>query len=120
MENCTASIKRLLEKVEVYSNTSVELCKYKMIYKSSAIISVLLAKLVLGIIFILFFLFLNIGLALLVGDFLGKSYYGFFFIAGIYMVLVFLSKLFQNHLIKKPVSNYIIRKTLKDNEDESK
>jgi hypothetical protein len=119
MENCTASIKKLLEKVEVYSNTSVELCKYNMIYKSSAIISTILAKLVLGIIFIILFLFLNIGLALLVGDFFGKSYYGFFIIAGFYMVLVFLFKLFQNQLIKKPVCNYIIRKTLKDNEDES-
>ena len=119
MENCASSIEKLLEKVEVYSKTSMELCKYNMIYKSTAIISALLAKLVLGIIFILFFLFLNIGLSLLVGDFFGKSYYGFFIIAGFYMVLVFLFKLFQNQLIKKPVSNYIIRKTLKDNEDES-
>ncbi|WP_395043986.1 hypothetical protein [Flavobacterium sp.] len=112
MENCILSIEKLLQKLEVYSKTSMELCKYNTIYKSANIISSLVVKSVLGIVFILFFLFLNIGLALLLGEYFGKFYYGFFFMAGFYVLLAFLFMLFQDSLIKNPISNYIIRKTL--------
>jgi hypothetical protein len=115
MENTAKSIEMLISKAEIYGKTSMELCKYDTIYKSANIISSLAVRLVVSIVFILFSLFLNIGLALMLGEYLGESYYGFFIMAGFYILMTILFLVFQDKWIKKPVCNFIIRKTLKKN-----
>lgn len=114
MESYTTSIEKLISKVEDYSKVSIELCKYNAIYKSANIISSIVLRVILVIAFVLFSIFLNIGVAIFIGDYLGKFYYGFFIVAGFYMVIAILFILFQDKWIKNPVCNFIIRKTLKD------
>lgn len=115
MENTTATIEKLIEKVEVYSKTTLELYKFNVIYKAANIFSSLAIRLILLLVAVLISLMLNIGLALYLGDFCGKTYYGFFIVALFYSFLGIIIYLFRNQWVKNPVSNFIISQSLKEN-----
>lgn len=110
MSTNTTEIEKLIEKVEFYSKTSVELFKCNTIFKSADLFSNLAVKLVILIVVIMFSLLLNIGFALWIGKLLGEAYYGFFVIAFIYFLIGILMYIFRNSWIKNPVSNFIITK----------
>jgi len=55
----------------------------------------------------------SIGLALLIGDWLGKSYYGFFIIGGLYGIAALVIYARRGRWLKDPFSNMLIRKILK-------
>ena len=106
-------MKALFEKAEQYVRTSVELLKLKAIDKAADTISTIVSRLAM-VIFIIFFLFIfSIGIALYLGDLLGKAYFGFFIMAGFYMLLGILIKIFGDTWLKVPVFNAIIKKALK-------
>lgn len=115
MENTITTIEKLIEKAEVYSKTTLELCKLNAIYKAATIFSKLAIRLVLIVVVVLFSLMVNIGLALFLGEYFGKTYYGFFIIALFYLLLGILIYLFRNQWIKEPVSNFIISQSLRKN-----
>ncbi len=118
MENCTTPLEKLFEKTAVYAKTSFELYKLEAVHKAANIVSSIAVRFILFFFVVLFSLFLNIGMALLLGEWLGKFYYGFFAMAFIYIILAVLFLLFQNQLIKNPICNSIIRKTIKNNENQ--
>lgn len=117
MEDKSTHFETLLELAEDFRKTSFKLIKLKLIDKTSEIISGLASKLILIILIALFFMILNVGIALWLGEKLGKSYYGFFIMAGIYAVLSVIIQIFSNRWIKKPVRNSIITQLL-NNSDE--
>jgi hypothetical protein len=55
----------------------------------------------------------SIGIALLIGDWIGKSYYGFFIVGGIYTMIGLILYARRGHWLKEPFSNMLIRKILK-------
>ncbi len=112
METPKSLIETLFEKTEQYTRTSAELYKLKVIDTSADVISTLSARLaVIGFI-ALFFLTLNIGTALWIGETLGVTYYGFFIVSGFYGLLGILLYAFRNGWIKTPVKNAIITQAL--------
>jgi len=113
MESKATLMESLLEKVEQYSITSIELIKLKAIDKIAEVVSNLVSRLAIAIIVALFTVIANIGLALWLGEITGKVYYGFFILAGFYALLGILMGIFRNQWIKTPVSNSIIRSSLK-------
>lgn len=112
MENQASLIGTLFEKAEHYAETSAELYKLKAIYKSADVISTLIARFVVIVFITLFFLTLNIGIALWIGETLGKSYYGFFIVAGFYVLVGILLYVFRNTWIKQPFRDSIISQAL--------
>ncbi len=110
MENNTTTIERLIERAEIYSKTTLELCKYEAVYKLADIFSNLAVKLAITIVVVIFLLFVNIGLALLLGEYLGEVYYGFIGIGVFYLFIAALLSIFREQWIKTPVSNFIISK----------
>lgn len=112
METATRSIESLVERVEQYGKSSIELYRLKAINTSADVISTLAAKLAVITFFTLFFLILNVGLALWIGDLLGKSYYGFFIIAAFYAFVGVVLYAFRDKWIKVPVKNSIIIQAL--------
>ena len=60
-----------------------------------------------------FILFLSVGIALLLGEWLGKLYYGFFIIAVFYLVVGIVMHFYLHKWIKKPVADLIIKQVLK-------
>ena len=105
-------IESLIEKGEQYGKTTLELITLKTIDKSADIASTLVSWIIVIVLIVLFFLIINIGIALWIGELLGKSYYGFFVVAGFYALLSIILGLFRVKLIKKPVNNSIISQVL--------
>ncbi len=110
MEDKASPLETLIERAEDFSKTSIKLFRLKSIDKTSEIVSDSAAWLVIIILFALFFMILNIGIALWIGEMLGKSWYGFFILAGIYAVLAIIVLIFSNKWIRKPLRNSIIEK----------
>lgn len=106
-------LKRLLEKAEDCGATTLELVKLKAIYASAEIISALVLKIVFIALLVLFVLTINIGIALWIGEWLGKYHYGFFTIGSFYGLLALLFRSFLKQYIKVPVSNFMIIQLLK-------
>ena len=115
MENTTATIEKLIEKAEAYSKTTLELYKFNAIYKVANIFSLLAIKLVLFVVAVFFLLMINIGFALYLGEYFGKTYCGFFVMALFYLFLGLIIYLFGNQWIKDSVSNFIIKQSLNEN-----
>jgi len=112
MDEQSGSIESLIEKGEQYGKTTLELLKLKTIDKSADVASNLVSWLIVVIFAVLFFLILNIGVALWLGEMLGKSYYGFFVVSGFYALLALIFGIFRKQLIKEPLNNSIIEQVL--------
>ena len=112
MNNNATAIETLFEKAGDYGKVSMELFKLQAIDKSAEVLSTLASKLVVTIVVALFTLCINIGLALWIGELLGKVYYGFFIVAGFYAVVATLCYIFRRQWIRDPVSTTIIRKMM--------
>ena len=102
----------LLSQAGDYAETKAELLKLKIADKTSDTVSDAASTIVIWM-FVVFFLFaFSIGLSLLIGERLGKNYYGFFIVAGVYGIAGIIVRINQNKLVKTPVSNFIINKIL--------
>jgi len=97
-----------------YVKTNIDLFKLKAVDKSSNVVSATLTIICLLIIFIIVFFFINIGIALLIGDLIGKSYWGFFILTGFYIVTGLVLFSARGRIFKTPVANMMIRKFLKN------
>jgi len=114
MEDMTTPVEDLLERAQAYTKTSLQLFKLKATDKLAEIISNLASGFVIVVILALFFVNLNIAIALLIGDLFGKAWFGFILVSGIYACIGFFVYLFRNQWIKRPVSNSIIEELLMD------
>lgn len=115
METTASAFDALYEKSENFSKTSYQLAKLKSLESSTIVITSLISMLSVIIMITLFFLVFNIGIALWLGDLLGKAYYGFFIIAMLYLFAGTILHFYLSGWIKKPVSNLIINQALQQN-----
>ena len=113
MEDNTKFLESLLEKATEYGKTSFELVKLKAIDKTTDIVSSLIPHSVVFVLIASFLIFLNLGLALWLGEVLGKIFYGFFVVAGFYVIIAIIIHFFMHKRIKRLVGNYFIRRVLK-------
>lgn len=114
MEEKTSFIEPLLEKAEAYGKSSFELFKLKTLDKTASVVAILLARAVVIPFFILFLFSLNIGIALWLGDILGKPYYGFFCVAGFYALVIIILYAFMGKYIQRKINEVIISQILND------
>jgi len=112
MDTPATSIESLFERLQEYSKTTYELSKLKLLETTINIVNLLVPRLSVIIMISLFALVLNIGIALLLGELLGKSYYGFFIVAGFYLAAGIILHFFLHKWIKKPISDLIIKQAL--------
>jgi len=112
MENQPHTIGSLFENASSYLETRIDLLKLKAIDKSSEAASSIVSGLATVVLAIFALVLLNVGLALWIGDLLGKNYLGFFAVAGFYILLAVLLHFFKDSWIKKPMSTMIIKKML--------
>lgn len=113
MQEDTNLMESLLERIAGYGKTSYELVKLNVVDKTSNGVSSLMAHAIVKIILAWFLLFLNLGIAFLVGDLLGKISYGFFAVAAFYGLVVFVLHFFMRKWMKRMFYDYIIRQMLK-------
>lgn len=112
MEDDSRLLESLLERATEYGKTSLELVKLKALDKTTEIVSVSVPLAIVIILIASFLLFLNGGLALWLGEVLGKIYYGFFVISAFYILAGIIIHFFLHNWIKKLVGNYFIKHVL--------
>lgn len=113
MEKTTYHIEELFSEAGDYIETKTELWKLKVADKTSEIISSATSGILITVAFLFFFSFLNIGIALWIGDAIGNNYSGFFIVAGFYALVALIVYLCRDRWLKTPISNAIIRKIFK-------
>jgi hypothetical protein len=113
METPSQNIESLFANAGEYLETKAELWKLKMVDKTSSAVSSIVEKVILIFLGLMFFILLNIALALLIGYWLGHSFWGFFIMAAFYAVAGLLIHSLRDKLIKTPVANSIIQKFIK-------
>jgi len=112
METTSTAVELLFEKTEDYSKTTFELAKLKALQTTTDVVTIMLSRISVVIVVALFILVFNVGVALFLGDLLGKAYYGFFIVAAFYLLAALILHFFLHQWIKKPVSDLIITQVL--------
>ena len=111
MDSDTPMVKvdTLYTKVEDLIKSSIALTTLKLKARMALFMSTFAISLIVIAVVILIVLFLNIGLALWVGEMLGKSYLGFFMIGFVYFISMIIFRLFFYKMLKAKVSNLVIQ-----------
>ena len=112
METPIKNIETLFANAGEYLENKTELWKLKIVDKTSEAISSFAEKLIVFFIAGVFFILLTIGIALLIGFWLGHAFYGFFIMAALYGIVGLVIHYSRNKLIKTPISNSLIQKFL--------
>lgn len=113
MEENTKLIESLLEKAGDYGKTSFELVKLKALDKTTDVASSLIPHALVLILLASFMLLVNFGIAFWLGEILGNNYYGFFVMAGFYVITGLVLHFFFHKKIKNLVWNYLIKQVFK-------
>jgi len=108
METPASVMEETIKRFEAYSTTTVELTKLK----ATTVVTSVVSKATVVLMFSMFAFVLNIGIALWVGELLGKSYYGFFVVAGFYLIVGIIFNFFLPKWVGKPLSDLIITQAL--------
>jgi len=113
MDNTATNIELLYDKAKKYTETSMELFRLNAIDKTADVASSLMARMAIVMVVAMFTLFVNIGIALLIGKMMGEYYLGFMIVSLFYLILAIVLHLFRNQFIKIPITNLVIEKLLK-------
>lgn len=117
MKDKAILIERLFEKVESYVKTTLELYRLKTIDKVTDVFATVVSQLIIAVIVALFFVLFSIGLALYLGELLGKNYYGFFALAGIYALIAVIMTMNRRKFLEIKLNNYIINQIFKEKDN---
>ncbi|RTY95033.1 hypothetical protein [Flavobacterium sp. GT3R68] len=117
MKDKVILIEMLIDKIEQYSKTTIELYKLKAIDKSTDVFASLGSRIIIFIIIALFFIVLSMGVALYLGEVLGKSYYGFFAVASFYGLTAIILFMIRKSHIEKSFNDYIVNQIFKEKKD---
>jgi len=113
MEDDANLLESLLDKAAEYGKTSFELVKLQTLDKTTDIVSSIIPLSVVILLILTFLLFLNVGIALWLGELLGKVFYGFFAVSAFYLLIGIIIHFFLNKWIKRLIGDYFIKRMLK-------
>lgn len=113
MEEQQVDIDNLLSDAGDYIETRTTLWKLKAIESLSDVSGELVSGMGMIVISSFVIIIFSIGISLLIGDWIGKSYYGFFIVGGLYTIIGLILYARRGQWLKEPFSNMLIRKILK-------
>lgn len=104
--------------IKEYVNNRITSFKLNMAEKTAGIVSGLLSVLIASTLFLLFIIFLSVGLALVFAKLTGELYWGFFIVAGLYLVKGIIIWNFREKLLKLPIVNMMVKQLFHNSEKE--
>jgi hypothetical protein len=113
METSEDIVEALLEKVDAYGKTSFELLKLRLLDTTAIVATMLLSRMSFILLFFVFLLFMNVGLALLTGEYLGKMSSGFLIVSLVNLALFSLIYFIVNKQFKNSIYTFLINQFLK-------
>lgn len=109
MENKPTNVEDLFYKLKDYGDTRLDLLKLKSISKVSGFLSSMITSIILLILLFLVVLCVTIGASLLFGALLGETYYGFFIMGAVYIIIGLVLYSRRAKILKTPISNKLIK-----------
>jgi hypothetical protein len=109
MENQSTPVESLIDRVKSYVETRIDLLRLKAIDKSSSFLSLLISMIIVILVSFISVMMISVGIALLLGDCLGRSYYGFFIVGGFYFITGLVLYSLRDKLLKSPIANSMIK-----------
>ncbi len=113
MEEKATPIEMLFDKMEDYGKTTFKLVRLKTIDASAEVVSSIVSGFVVAVFVALFVFVFSVGASLYIGNILGAVHYGFFSVAGLYMLLGLVVYLNKKAWLIVPVRNLVIKQLLK-------
>ena len=113
MEENKKLLETLVDRATDYGKTSFELVKLRAVDKTSDVVSSVIPHSFVLVLLASFMLFFNLGLAFWFGELTGKLFYGFFIVAGFYVLVGIIVHLFMHKSLKKVIRNYVIEQLIK-------
>lgn len=117
MKDKVILIEVLFEKVESYTKTTLELYRLRAIDKITDVFATIASSLIIAVIIALFFILISIGLALYLGELLGKSYYGFFALSGFYALIALIIAMNRRAWLEIKLNDFLINQIFKDKDN---
>ncbi len=109
MENKSTNVEELFQKLTDYAETRIDLFKLKTIDKVSGYMSSAITICLLAVLFLTLLFCITVGVALVIGEWTGEAYYGFFIVGGIYLILGLVFYSMRKKWLKVPISNRLIK-----------
>lgn len=109
METATEIIESIIEKAEEYGRTSIKLTKLVALESVANVLSTLITQISVILVFSMFIFVVSIGASLAIGDMLGKLHYGFFIVAGFYLITGIVLRFVLGKWIKKAISDLLLK-----------
>ena len=113
-------ISSLFSNAQEYLRVKEALWKLTLIEKTSRVSSVLASFILIGSIFLFFFVFLSIALAYLLSEYYGKASIGFSLVALLFLFISLLLYIKREAWLIKPVMNSMIRNLTNEKDEEDK
>lgn len=117
MKDKALLIEMLFEKVESYTKTTLELYRLKAIDKVTDVFATIASSLIIAVIFALFFILFSVGLALYLGELLGKGYYGFFALSGFYGLIAIIMAMNRREWLEIKLNDFLISQIFKEKDN---
>lgn len=104
----------LFERVESYIKINLQIYKLRFVEVAAETASSVMANILIAIIAIMFFMLLNVGIAIWLGSLLDSPSHGYFMLSGVYLLMLILLWSFRKNMFKKSVTGGIIKQFEKD------
>ncbi len=114
MENKQTTVEELYYKLKEYADLRLDLFKLKGIKKASDFFSTLTVIIVLLTLVFLVIFCVTIAIALVFGEWLGHSYYGFLIMGALYIIIGLILYSGRDKFLKLSISDKLIKELLKD------
>lgn len=112
MQNHLEKIEELIEQLKLYSVTTIKVIKLETVERSSALLSNLISRVIIGVIATLFAFFLSLGICFYLSELFNNSYMGFGLVAGFYLLLGIVLIIGRKKLLIKPIRERMIQEML--------
>ena len=118
MSEWKENMEQLANDLRAYAEVRVNLMKLKLAEKMSRLLGTLVAAIAVGIALLLFFSFASIGVAILVGKWLGNLWLGFVILGAFYLLAGLIVWRSRRSLIQIPAMNAIIQQLFEEDSHE--
>ena len=119
MDHDFKNAETFVDQVKEYVNTRLAQLKLSFAEKTSKVVSIMVAFVMLALIFFLFLVLISIAGAIAIGQWVESFWLGFVVVGGIVLIVGLILWIFRDQLIRRPIMNALI-KTMFDKEEDEK
>ena len=107
-----------VDQVKEYVNTRLAQLKLSFAEKTSKVVAIIIAAVMLALVFFLFLLLICIAGAIAIGQWVESFWMGFVVVGGIVLIVGIILWIYKDWLIRRPIMNALINAMFDKDEDE--